>query len=49
MDEYLIFATIGGLLMLTLFVNSIAEAYEQKQREKRIKILDYPQSSAIFR
>ncbi len=39
MEEYLIFATIGGLLFLTLFVNSVSEAYEQKQREKRIKIL----------
>lgn len=39
MEEYLIFAAIGGLLLLTLFVNSLAEAYEQKQREKRIKIL----------
>ena len=39
MEEYLIFAAIGGLLLLTLFVNSVAEAYEQKQREKRIKIL----------
>lgn len=39
MEEYLIFAAIGGLLLLTLFVNSVAEAYDQKQREKRIKIL----------
>ncbi|MCU7939186.1 MAG: hypothetical protein KZQ64_12755 [gamma proteobacterium symbiont of Bathyaustriella thionipta] len=39
MEEYLIFAAIGGLLLLTLFINSVAEAYEQKQREKRIKIL----------
>lgn len=39
MEEYLIFAAIGGLLLLTLFVNSVSEAYEQKQREKRIKIL----------
>jgi len=39
MEEYLVFAAIGGLLFLTLFVNSVAEAYEIKQREKRIKIL----------
>ncbi len=39
MEEYLIFAAIGGLLLLTLFVNSMAEAYEQKQRQIRIKIL----------
>jgi len=39
MEEYLIFAAIGGLLLLTLFVNSVAEAYEQKQRQIRIKIL----------
>jgi hypothetical protein len=39
MEEYLIFAAIGGLLLLTLLINSVAEAYEQKQREKRIKIL----------
>ena len=39
MEEYLIFAAIGGLLLLTLLVNSVAEAYEQNQREKRIKIL----------
>jgi len=39
MEEYLIFAAIGGLLLLTLFINSVAEVYEQKQREKRIKIL----------
>ena len=39
MEENLIFFAIGGLLLLTLFVNSAAEAYEQKQREKRIKIL----------
>ncbi len=44
MEEYLIFAAIGGLLILTLFVNSVAEAYEQKQREKRIKILKIKQS-----
>ncbi len=43
MEEYLIFATIGGLLFLTLFVNSVSEAYEQKQREKRIKILHIKQ------
>ncbi len=39
MEEYLIFAAIGGLIFLTLFINSVAEAYEQKQREKRLKIL----------
>ncbi|MCU7833860.1 MAG: hypothetical protein KZQ83_01310 [gamma proteobacterium symbiont of Taylorina sp.] len=39
MEEYLVFASIGGLLFLTLFVNSVAEAYEIRQREKRIKIL----------
>ncbi len=39
MEEYLIFAAIGGLLLLTMLVNSVSEAYEQKQREKRIKIL----------
>ena len=39
MEEYLIFAAIGGLLFLTLLVNSVSEAYEQNQREKRIKIL----------
>ncbi|MCN4145296.1 MAG: hypothetical protein LC437_09890 [Thiohalomonas sp.] len=39
MEEYLIFAAIGGLLLLTLLMNSVEEAYEQKQREKRIKIL----------
>ncbi len=39
MEEYLIFAVIGGLLFLTLLVNSVSEAYEQKQREKRLKIL----------
>ena len=43
MEEYLIFAAIGGLLFLTLLVNSVAEAYEQKQREKRIKILQIKQ------
>lgn len=39
MEEYLIFAAIGGLIFTTLLVNSVAEAYEQKQREKRLKIL----------
>ncbi len=39
MEDYLIFAAIGGLILLTLFVNSVAEAWEQKQREKRLKIL----------
>ncbi len=39
MEEYLIFAAIGGLIFLTLLINSVAEAYEQKQREKRLKIL----------
>ncbi len=39
MEEYLLFFAIGGLLFLTLFVNSVSEAYEQKQREKRLKIL----------
>ena len=39
MEEYLLFASIGGLLFLTLLVNSIAEAYEIKQREKRMRIL----------
>jgi len=39
MEENLIFFAIGGLLFLTLFVNSVTEAYEQKQREKRIRIL----------
>ncbi len=43
MEENLIFFAIGGLLLLTLFVNSVAEAYEQKQREKRIKILKIKQ------
>ena len=43
MEEYLIFAAIGGLLVLTLLVNSVAEAYEQRQREKRIKILKIKQ------
>ncbi len=39
MENYLIFTAIGGLLLLTLLVNSVAEAYEQRQREKRLKIL----------
>ncbi len=39
MEENLIFFAIGGLLFLILFVNSVTEAYEQKQRKKRIKIL----------
>jgi len=39
MEEYLIYASIGGLLFLTLFINSVSEAYEQKQRQRRIKIL----------
>ncbi len=39
MEDYLIFAAIGGLILLTLFVNSVAEAWEQRQREKRLKIL----------
>lgn len=43
MEEYLIFAAIGGLLLLTMLVNSVSEAYEQKQREKRIKILKIKQ------
>lgn len=43
MEEYLIFAAIGGLLFLTLLVNSVAEAYEQKQRKKRIKVLKIKQ------
>ena len=48
MEEYLIFAAIGGLLFLTLFVNSVTEAYEQKQREKRIKILKIKQGLDEF-
>ncbi|MCW8932832.1 MAG: hypothetical protein OQL19_21655 [Gammaproteobacteria bacterium] len=44
MEEYLIFFAIGGLLLMTLFVNSVAEVYEQNQREKRIKILRIKQS-----
>lgn len=43
MEEYLIFLAIGGLIFLTLLVNSVSEAYEQKQREKRIKILKIKQ------
>ena len=43
MEEYLIFVAIGGLIFLTLIVNSVSEAYEQKQREKRIKILKIKQ------
>ena len=43
MEEYLIFAAIGGLLLLTLLVNSVSEAYEQNQREKRIRILKIKQ------
>ena len=39
MEEYLLFASIGGLLFLTVLMSSIAEAYEIKQREKRIRIL----------
>ena len=39
MEEYLLFASIGGLLFLTVLMNSVAEAYEIKQREKRILIL----------
>ena len=39
MEEYLVFASIGGLLILTILVNSIAEAYEIKKREKHLKIL----------
>lgn len=44
MEEYLVFASIGGLLILTILVNSIAEAYEIKKREKRLKILKIKQS-----
>ena len=39
MEEYQVIAVIGGLLLLTLFFSSVAEAYEQRQRENRIKIL----------
>ena len=39
MEEYQVIAVIGGLILLTLFFSSVAEAYEQKQRENRIKIL----------
>jgi hypothetical protein len=39
MEEYLIFFAIGGLLFLTLLVNSVSDAYEERQRQKRIKIL----------
>ncbi|MCK5662614.1 MAG: hypothetical protein KAI17_03960 [Thiotrichaceae bacterium] len=39
MEEYLLFASIGGLLFLTVLMSSVAEAYEIKQREKRILIL----------
>jgi len=48
MEEYLIFFAIGGLLLLTLFINSVAEAYEQKQREKRLKILKIKQGLDEF-
>lgn len=44
MDEYLVFASIGGLLILTILVNSIAEAYEIRKREKHLKILKIKQS-----
>jgi hypothetical protein len=43
MEEYLIFAAIGGLLFLTLLVNSVSEAYEQNKRDKRIRILKIKQ------
>lgn len=43
MEEYLIFAAIGGLLFLTLLVNSVSEAYEQNKRERRIQILKIKQ------
>ncbi len=43
MEEYLIFASIGGLLFLTLLLNSVSEAYEIRQREKHLKILKIKQ------
>lgn len=43
MEEYLIFAVIGGLIFLTIFVKSMSEAYEQRQREKRIRIFQIKQ------